>query len=104
VKIIRTPYIKPTRLKHDSGYRCFEIGYCDLDQKTKRAVNIEVLGTCTDHVWLQNALEHIKDLNLDLTTNGYIRIYGLNPNIIFKWEYEIPLSTMRIKQIEEVKK
>lgn len=40
------PYIKPTRRKHDSGYRMFEVGYIFEDEKTKI-----VIGDTADHIW-----------------------------------------------------
>lgn len=96
---MRTPYIKPTRYKHDSGFRCFEVGYCDID-KNGNATDIKVLGRCSDHIWLVDHFNLKKDLNLDLTMNGYIRIYQIgNRKSMLKWDLEnFAISTMRLKE------
>lgn len=97
---MKYPYIKPTRFKHDSGFRCFEIGYCEIGEKGE-AINIEVLGKCSDHIWLADILNPKKDLSLDLTTNGYIRIYGLDTKG-YKWDSIFACSTARIVKKEKL--
>lgn len=82
-----TPYIKPTTRIHDSGYRCFEVGYCKADERVNEKM---VLGISTDHVWFNNLFEGTKCLhgrgsgkfclNIDLTRDGYIRFFRR-----FKW-------------------
>jgi len=98
---MKTPYIKPTRYKHDSGFRCFEVGYCELGKKNY-AINIQVLGQCSDHIWLNSILSQNPDINLDLTTNGYIRIFGIEPaKRELMWEEDVALSTMRLRGIND---
>jgi hypothetical protein len=95
----RHPYIKPTRYKHDSGFRCFEVGYCELDAKNN-AIKVEVLGRCSDHILLKSVLDSAREISLDLTTNGYIRIYGLDTGN-YKWRDKIIYSTVRLEHESE---
>ena len=92
---MRYPYIKPTRRKHDSGFRCFEVGYCERGAKNQ-AINIQVLGQCSDHILLSSFINQNSDINLDLTTNGYIRIYSMSGDTL-EWRSPYCLSTMVIK-------
>lgn len=94
--IKRFIYIKPTRFKHDSGYRCFEVGYCSVDDKNN-AVNIEVLGNSTDHIWsykclLREAIPEASTWSMDLLNNGYIRIFSFYGEL--KWTTPYGLSSM----------
>ena len=66
------PYIKPTRRIHESGYRIFEVGYVNRDQKRK-----VIVGECSDHV----ALWDHKSLNVDLLKNGCIRFHSHLPGL-----------------------
>ena len=92
-----TPYIKPTRYIHDSGFRRFEVGYCKIGEDNK-VVDKKVIGTATDHIWIENLMSTDKNVNisLDLTRDGYIRFYGDKQ---LRWENNISLSTMEIKII-----
>ena len=81
-------YIKPNRFKHDSGFRCFEVGYLELGDNNKVADKL-VLGMYSDHIH-QDYLagidlkhEHFK-INMDLTLDGYIRIWSHDG--IIAWE------------------
>lgn len=73
-------YIKPNRYVHDSGFRCFEVGYCITEKA--RVKDKLVLGRGSDHIWLHNYLvkqmgkSEIQDLNMDLTLDGYIRLFS----------------------------
>lgn len=93
----RTPYIKPTRFKHDSGFRTFEVGYCEIDNKNN-AINIQVLGKYSDHInqdymMLVGRMQPFC-LNMDLTTNGYIRFFMLDAkNKILCWDNDSGFST-----------
>lgn len=62
-------YIKPTRRKHESGYRMFEVGYIRHDESEK-----VVLGSCTDHIWNMRMLG--QRFNIDLLNNGCIRFHA----------------------------
>lgn len=113
---MKSPYIKPTRYKHDSGYRTFEVGYCDCEKA--KAVNIEVLGQFSDHIWIYGSiieaykgLDHCKNykipksVSMDLTTNGYIRFYIMDENNCrLKWENDkCIVSSATLVLVEEVK-
>ena len=90
-----TPYIKPTRYVHDSGFRCFEVGYCKIG-KDNRVIDKKVIGIGTDHIWIENLTSSNRnvDVNLDLTRDGYIRFFSKFP---LRWINEIPLSSMTIE-------
>ena len=69
------PYIKPTRRKHDSGFRIFEVGYCKLDGKNRVSEKM-VMGECSDSIWFRDLpTNKLFSLNIDLTYDGYIRIW-----------------------------
>jgi hypothetical protein len=103
---MKYPYIKPTRYVHDSGYRCFETGYCEIGGRSE-AINIEPLGRCTDHLWLADfsrilgGRQRIRDINMDLTRNGYIRIFSNTEGMKLRWEgsQSYALSTMRLELV-----
>lgn len=96
-----TPYIKPTRRKHDSGFGVFEVGYC----KSNGGYVTEkmILGERSDHIYFTNMFDEVDivdiaarkigagykprkrgkgtfHLNMDLTLDGYIRFFR-----DFKW-------------------
>lgn len=81
-------YIKPTRFKHDSGYRCFECGYI-LEMTDKNTVKRkQVLSTGSDHIY-QDYMSLIENkpkycLNMDLTMDGYIRLWSHHGKVV--WE------------------
>lgn len=94
----RLAYIKPTRHKHESGYRTFEVGYCDVDEK-HNAVNIQIIGERSDHIY-QDFMMIVGDIppfsiNMDLTNNGYIRLYCLDKYDLV-WGDELGLSSMEL--------
>ena len=97
------PYIKPTRRVHDSGYRCFEVGYCWQENDDK--FHSRSIGTHSDHIWIR-AFDFLNDLpidsiNIDLTREGYIRFFvhdeGKSKNCELRWSSERGLSTMVLK-------
>lgn len=108
---MKYPYIKPTRYVHDSGFRCFETGYCEIEGA--RAVNIETLGRCTDHFWIMNLMDSLtatrgpgdhrtlRDINMDLTKNGYIRMFSNEEGMKLRWDGPpgFALSTMRLEVV-----
>ena len=95
-------YIKPTRRTHDSGFRVFEVGYCTINEKHKVNDKI-VLGEYTDHVWV-SPLHPVKDLSMDLTMDGYIRLFGFGDDPLV-WEYggDYVLSTAQIQPLSSVR-
>lgn len=80
-------YVKPNRHVHSSGFRCFEVGYCTLDENNKVAKKV-VLNTYSDAIHLYDLMadiynEAIFKVNLDLTKDGYIRLFNHDNN--FHW-------------------
>jgi len=96
-----TPYIKPTRYIHDSGFRCFEVGYCKIGSDNKISEKM-ALGTITDHIWFHNLLEGGRrgdgkfSLSIDLTKDGYIRFFRR-----FFWLEDIAMSTAELSFLDQ---
>ena len=94
---IKQCYIKPTRYKHDSGFRCFEVGYIlKMDYKNNKVVEKKVLGTGSDHIF-QDYMMLIGEsprfrINMDLTCDGYIRIFSHGGQIVWDNEDYAPSS------------
>lgn len=88
-------YIKPTMRTHDSGYRCFEVGYCVV--KNARVVDKLVLGNGSDHIWYNSLFKTSRqlDINMDLTLDGYIRIFSHSGT--FRWEHDVALSSATLE-------
>lgn len=103
---MKFPYIKPTRYRHSSGFRTFEVGYCDIDDKYN-AVDITVLGSTTDHVFqdymMQTSNQKPWCLNMDLTRNGYIRLYVLGDRRKqLQWKYDsFATSGMELELVDK---
>lgn len=79
-------YMKPTRHIHDSGYRTFEVGYCTMDKTNRRISDKHILGQCSDHIWNWSYSNDglILQFNMDLTLDGYIRLF--NDSKIIWWK------------------
>ncbi len=92
-------YCKPTKYVHDSGFRCFEIGYCELGGNNK-VLDKLVLGQCSDHLWFTDVLRNLDSLNMDLTKDGYIRFFS-HKNI-FTWDnsFNFVVSTASLEVME----
>lgn len=90
-------YIKPTRFKHESGFRTFEVGYCILDGKNKVAEKI-VLRNGSDHIHTDFMglvyPDRAMPINMDLTNDGYIRIWGSEKKVVV-WE-AMPMSSAEL--------
>lgn len=99
---LRTPYIKPTRHVHDSGYRTFEVGYYTIGED-KRAAKIEVIGEYSDHIFTDYMVLVGKNkpfsLNMDLTLDGYIRLWSYQGDLV--WDSEHAYSSMGLKLVEK---
>ena len=106
------PYIKPTRRKHDSGFRMFEVGYCTLG-KDNRLEAKRVLGETSDHIWVRSfevlGDKPIQSLNIDLTMDGYIRFFchdeGSQKGYTLRWQDEdftFSSAILKLKPKEEV--
>lgn len=74
---MKCPYIKPTRRIHDSGFRVFEVGYCE--EKDGKTIEKKVLGNCSDHIWIRGMEilgdKSLESIHMDLTKDGYIRFF-----------------------------
>lgn len=88
-------YFKKNKRKHDSGYGCFEVGYmtergCKMKEKL-------IIRNGTDHIWINDLSKKINnfDLNLDVTLDGYVRIFSHTKKI--KWEDGFAYSSMRFE-------
>lgn len=71
-------YFKPNKRIHDSGYRCFEIGYCTLSKDGRRIKDKKILNQYCDHIWnlnFQNKEISYTPINLDVLLDGYIRVF-----------------------------
>lgn len=96
-------YFKPTMYRHESGFRTFEIGYLIVGEYHKMKEKL-VLGKCSDHIWLLNMdmfnTEKIKDINMDLLLDGYIRIFS---HEILTWDntFDYVVSTAQIEIMEQ---
>lgn len=94
-------YFKPTRCVHDSGYRCFEIGCCEMDETGHKIKDKLVLGQCTDHVWFLNLKkEGIDTISMDMTKDGYIRVFS-NHGLGLSWDnnFDFALSSAILSEV-----
>ena len=93
-------YIKPNRHIHESGFRCFEVGYLIINKKN-RVEDKFVLGKYSDLVQLYEYNSNGISPNIDLTLDGYFRILPY-ANDIFWWGTLDPInSTAEIKLLKE---
>ena len=101
---MKTPYIKPNRHVHDSGYRCFEVGYILEMTEDRKVKEKQVLGEYSDHIY-QDYMMLVGEskpfsINIDLTTDGYLRFFSHGKTLA--WDYESGLSSMGLKVIKEI--
>jgi hypothetical protein len=94
------PYIKPTRYKHDSGFRCFEVGYILKMSDDNKVIKKKVLGCNSDHIhqdYIQVLIDRnpVYALNMDLTMDGYIRFFSHGHQL--EWNFPMGLSSMGLK-------
>ena len=95
-------YIKPNRHIHDSGWRCFEVGYMTLGEWNKVKDKL-VLGDYSDHIQPFDYLDfkdgNVSSLNIDLTRDGYIRIHS---HISIWWgSIDYAVSSATIQQLKK---
>lgn len=98
-------YIKPNRYVHDSGYRCFEVGYLTLKDDGKRSDEKLVLSTGSDHFWHHRGfLENTPPLefSMDILLDGYIRLFPVEDKI-FTWEnsYNWVVSSFSLEEMKD---
>lgn len=99
-------YIKPNRHIHDSGFRCFEVGYCTLDSKGTRVKEKLILSETSDHFWhTGDILKETPPLefSMDILLDGYIRVFN-NYKMILTWEnrYDWLVSSFQLEEMEEI--
>jgi len=96
-------YIKPNRRKHESGFKCFEVGYLVMN-KQNRVEDKLVLGTYSDHIQLYEYFDNSLQPNLDLTLDGYIRIYLITRGQNYWWgSDDFVVSSAQLKLLKEEK-
>lgn len=97
-------YIKPTRLKHDSGFRQIEVGYCTINGKNKVQKNIILSHSDHVHSDFMGLVDPKRAfcINMDLTIDGYIRIWGSETQCVIwdKW----PMSSAELTLMENKRK
>ena len=96
-----TTYIKPLRGIHESGFRVFEVGYCSI--KNNRVDKKMIMGSFSDHIWI-NHLDGVVDyfnLNMDLTLDGYIRLWGHIDKKVIGLKYGLQMSNAMIGIIND---
>lgn len=98
------PYIKPNRLIHDSGFRCFEVGYCILGNDNRVREKL-VLNRYSDHIQLYQYFKNNLFPNLDLTLDGYIRIYPIEKREGNYWwgSMDFVVSSAQIRYLDDDK-
>lgn len=86
------PYIKPTRHKHESGFYCFEVGYCTVGEG-KMIQKIQIGGIPPDHISIWDmflepqegfkidaepgaAMKKALSFDFDCLEGGYIRVFN----------------------------
>ena len=73
-------YFRPTRRKHDSGFRCLEIGYCTMVEGGRAKVkNKIVLSHGSDVIDSNRWNREKRTIKIDLTMDGYFRIFSDEP-------------------------
>jgi len=70
------PYIKPTRHKHESGFYCFEVGYCRVGSDAEVRDKIVLGGIAPDHIGLWEMMDQRRvNVNIDCLKGGFIRFH-----------------------------
>lgn len=77
------PYIKPTRRKHESGFYCFEVGYCRVGSDAEAKDKIVLGGIAPDHIGLWEMMDHPGrvNINVDALKGGEIRFYSISTGL-----------------------
>lgn len=85
-----SPFFKPNRLRHNSGYRCFDIGYIENLDGNKSGKKIHI-SRRTDHITVRNIEKF--SLNFDVLDGGEIRFFNG-----YRWQGDMSLSSMTIEK------
>lgn len=95
-------YIKPNRHIHESGFRCFEVGYCTV--KDNRVDEKLILSKYSDHFW------HHKDwlkgeppleFSMDILLDGYIRLFDNMKILTWENTYTWLVSSFELEEMEK---
>lgn len=101
IKLEAFCYIKPNMHKHESGFRCFEVGYLTVGDDNKMKEKL-VLSKYSDHIQLYQYFDVKLEPNLDLLLDGYIRIYNIGSGENIWWgSMDYVLSSAQICPIGE---
>lgn len=95
-------YVKPNRHKHDSGWRCFEVGYCTMDDH--RIGEKLVLSEYSDHWWHHRGiLDNTPPLefNVDITDDGYLRIFSHQDILTWENNYQWLVSSFELEVMKD---
>lgn len=96
-------YIKPNRYKHESGFRCFEVGYMTVGNDNKVEDKL-ILNLTSDHIQLYQYSDVKLKPNLDLMLDGYIRIYNISSKDNFWWgSMDFTVSSAQIQLLSKLK-
>ncbi len=81
-------YIKPRRYVHSSGFRIFEVGYCQIGEDNRVTKKV-VLGVRSDVIHFYDVMEYTpkdtpKYIHIDLTRDGYIRFFSRRESISWR--------------------
>ena len=91
------PYIKPTRHKHESGFYCFEVGYCQVGERADIKHKIVLGGLPPDHVAMgegfSSTYERIADTGNERDGGpvyAYVKkpVINTNKNVVFEQTLE----------------
>lgn len=95
-------YIKQNRYVHESGYRCFEVGYLTVGDNRK-VKEKKVLSMGSDHIQLYQYFYNERiEPNLDILLDGYIRIYNIGSKENFWWgSLDFVCSSAQISLLEK---
>lgn len=94
-------YMKQNRHIHESGFRCFEVGYCTLKDNNKIDEKL-ILSNGSDHFWHhKDFLNNTSPLefNMDILPDGYLRLFSRE---ILTWEnsYNYLVSSFELEVME----
>lgn len=97
-------YIKPNRYKHESGFRCFEVGYLTMGDDRKMEDKL-VLNCYSDHIQLYQYFDVKLEPNLDLMLDGYIRIFNIGSKDNYWWgNMDFVMSSAQIELLPNLTK
>lgn len=97
-------YIKTNRYVHDSGFRCFEVGYCTLTDDGMRTKDKLILNKYSDHFWHKRdylAGTPPLEFSMDVLLDGYIRIFDHKNILTWENNYHWLVSSFSLEVMED---